>query len=887
MPGPLIATKFHVPQRRSQTVPRARLTDRLSSGARARLTLVTAPAGFGKTTVVTEWLSSLGDDQRVAWLSLDARDDEVTSFWSYVIAALDVVMPGVGDEALELLQSSPGSIEPVLATLVNDLHSRSAEVVLVLDDFHVIEDAAVQAGMAFLVEALPANVRLVIASRADPSLPLARMRARGELVELRAADLRFTAAEASAYLNEIMGLAVRDDDVLTLGDRTEGWIAALQLAALSMQGRDDAAAFIAGFAGDDRYVVDYLVEEVLERQPHEVRTFLLETSILSRLTGDLCDAVTGTIGSAATLQALERANLFLVPLDDHREWYRYHHLFAEMLGGRLVDERREHVNELHDRASDWYERHGYTTEAIGHAIEASAFDRAADLIVVAMPSMQQRRQETTLVRWFEMLPAELVRSRPGLSVGFAGTLLSAGRTDGVEALLRDAESANGGTSDEIQAVQGGIALYRAAQALTSGDFEAALKHARLAVRLAEHRGHIDRGSAAGLLGLILWARGDLADARASWAVALEELHRAGHVSDMIGGSIAVADIQLAQGLLTEARETYRHGLDAAGSSEPPLRGAADMHVGMCELLRERDDLDGARRHLAAAEGLGEYAGLPQNRHRRRMAAARLAQTAGDHAAAIALLDEAERLYTPDFFPDVRPIPAVRARAHLAAGRTTEALEWVRRSGVTIDDPLTYLREFEHVTLVRVLLAGPVATRHPADAGRLVERLLHDAERGGRRGSAIELLVLHSLVLQQTGRTVHAVEALARAVRLAEPEGYVRVFADEGEPVARMLAAVAKRAGNSAYVRRLHAAASTARRPGSASQGLIDPLSDRELDVLRLLGTELAGPEISRQLVISLNTLRTHTKSIYAKLGVTSRREAVARAAELGILRNER
>ncbi|MCU1418050.1 MAG: ATP-dependent transcriptional regulator, MalT-like, LuxR family [Schumannella sp.] len=886
MVGPLIATKFHVPQRRSATVPRARLTDRLAGGP-AKLTLVAAPAGFGKTTVVTEWLSSLGDDQRVAWLSLDARDDEVMSFWSYVIAALDVAVPGVGVEALELLQSTPSSIEAVLATLVNDLDSRSTAVVLVLDDFHVIQDTAVQVGMAFLVETLPANVRLVIVSRADPSLPLARLRARGELVEIRAADLRFTAAEASAYLNEIMGLAVHDEDVVTLGERTEGWIAALQLAALSMQGRDDAGAFIAGFAGDDRYVVDYLVEEVLERQPEAVRRFLLETSILSRLTGDLCDAVTGAGGGAATLQALDRANLFLVPLDDHREWYRYHHLFAEMLRGRLLDELSEDVGELHLRASDWFKRHDHTTEAIGHAIDAAAFDRAADMIILAMPAMQQRRQETTLVRWFEMLPAEIVRDRPALSIGFAGTLLSAGRTDGVEALLRDAESANGGTSEEIRAVQGGIALYRAAQALTSGDIESASEHARIAVELAEDRDHIDRGSATGLLALILWSRGDLADARASWAVSLEELHRAGHLSDMIGGSIAVADIQLAQGRLTEARETYRHALGVAGGSEPPLRGAADMHVGMSDLLRERDDLDGARRHLAAAEALGEYAGLPQNRHRRRMAAARLLQTAGDPAIAIPILDEAERLYTPDFFPDVHPIPALRARVQLTAGRKADTLDWVRRSGVTVDDQLSYLREFEHVTLVRVLLARPVDTRQLADASRLVERLLHGAEHGGRWGSVIELLVLQSITLHKTGRIEDAVDALARAVSLAKPEGYVRVFADEGEPVARLLAALAKRGDDSAYVRRLHAATTAARRPRSAAQGLVDPLSDRELDVLRLLGSELAGPEISRQLVISLNTLRTHTKNIYAKLGVTSRREAVRRATDLGIFRTER
>ena len=881
MAGPLIATKLHVPTRRPATVPRPRLTDRLS--AHARLILVAAPAGFGKTSILTEWLASLGDDARVAWVSLDERDNDEGLFWSYLVTALDRAVPGVGAAALDLLASNPPSIEGVVATLVNDLDSRGTAIVLVLDDFHVIENAAVHAGTAFLVESLPAHVRLVIASRADPPFPLARLRTRGELVELRGADLRFSPSEASAYLNGVMGLTVQDDDIATLGDRTEGWIAAIQLAALSMQGREDAAAFIAGFAGDDRYVVDYLVEEVLHRQPDAVRRFLLETSILSRLTGDLCDAVTGTSGGGGTLEALDRANLFLVPLDDHREWYRYHHLFAEMLRARLLDEVPERIDELHLRASDWFERHGEMTEAIGHAIDAGAFDRAAEMIAVAMPGMQQQRQELTLVDWFEMLPAETVRAHPGLSLGFAGVLLSSGRTDGVDVLLRDAEAATGGTSDGIRAIRAGVALYRAAQALTRVDLETAAAQAGVAVGLSRDGSDIDRGSSAGLLGLILWARGDLADARESWSVSLDSLYRAGHRSDMLGGSIAMADIQLAQGRLTDAKETYRRALEVAAEADPALRGAADMHVGMSDLLRERGDLEGAHRHLADAEALGEYAGLPQNRHRRRIAAARLLQTAGDPASAISVLDEAERLYTADFFPDVHPIPARRARTQLAAGRKADALEWARRSGLSVDDELSYLREFEHITLARVRLADPADPSSIADANRLLERLLHAAEQGERGGSVLELLVLRSLALHKIGRAEEALDALQRTVALAEPEGYVRLFADEGGPMARLLAALAKRDGETAYLRRLRTAASGVRQPRPAAPRLIDALSDRELDVLRLLASELAGPEIARHLTVSLNTLRTHTKNIYAKLGVTSRREAVGRATELGLL----
>jgi LuxR family transcriptional regulator, maltose regulon positive regulatory protein len=388
MAGPLLETKLHVPRRRRGLVPRPRLIERLSRASESKLTLVSAPAGFGKTTLLAEWLAA-APERSVAWLSLDQRDNDPLLFWTYVVAALETAAPGVGAGALALLQSPQPPIDAVLATLLNDLSASSDDAVLVLDDYHVIDARDVHDGIAFLLEHLPPQLHLVIASRADPALPLARLRARGQLVEIRAADLRFTPEEAAAYLNDVMGLALTAGDVAALEERTEGWIAALQLAALSLQGRDDVTGFIADFAGDDRYIVDYLADEVLQRQPEHLQHFLLQTSILSRLNGSLCDAVTGQDNGKATLEALDRANLFLVPLDNRRGWYRYHHLFADVLRSRLLDEQPDRVRELHARASDWFEQHGERSEAIGQALAGKDFERAADLVELAIPAMRR------------------------------------------------------------------------------------------------------------------------------------------------------------------------------------------------------------------------------------------------------------------------------------------------------------------------------------------------------------------------------------------------------------------------------------------------------------------------------------------------------------------
>ncbi|WP_245691985.1 LuxR C-terminal-related transcriptional regulator [Geodermatophilus telluris] len=876
-------------------VARPRLSERLDRGGDAALTLVSAPAGFGKTTLLTEWLAT-ADRRSTAWLSLDDRDNDPNTFWTYLIAALQTAVPGVGAGAFALLREPHASLDEVLATLVNELDAVPDDLVLVLDDYHAIATPEIHERMAFLVEHLPPHVHLVIATRADPALPVARWRARGELVEIRADELRFTPEEAAAYLNEAMGLALTAEHIAALEARTEGWIAALQLAALSMQGRDDPAGFIAGFAGDARYIVDYLVEEVLQRQPDDVRHFLLRTSILNRLTGPLCDAVVGRDGGRPMLEGLERANLFLVPLDDRRTWYRYHHLFADVLQAHLLDEQPGTVPDLHRRAAEWFERSGERAEAIEHALAAADLDRAADLLERVIPDMNRHRGEATLRRWLESLPDEVLRARPLLSAGYVGALMSTGEVRGAEARLEEVErwlagppgGADGGVVDEARRrLPGQIAMFRSAQALVSGDVDASMRHARRALDLAAPGDLATRGGPEALIGLAFWTTGDLDEGYRWYAQGMASLDEAGYATDVVGGAVTLAEIRIAQGRLRDAMSIYRRGLRRAEQTVPALKGAADMHVGMSELFRERDDLEAARGHLVRSQELGPSSDLPKNAYRRRLAMARLCEVEGDLDGAFELLDEAERCFNNDYSPDVRPIPALRARMEAAHGRLGDALDWVGERGLSADDDLSYVREYEHVTLARVLLA-----RHAVEDGAgaslraatgLLDRLLSAAEAGRRAGSVIEILVLQALAAQACGDMPAALAALRRALSLAEAEDYVRTFADEGAPMTALLRSAGASGSISGYVRRLIIACGV-HDDEPVAQRLVEPLSARELDVLRLLATDLDGPRIASELFVSLNTVRTHTKNIYAKLGVTNRRAAVRRGQELDLVR---
>lgn len=818
---PLLETKLQPPRRRAGLVARARLRQRFARSGLPPLTLVSAPAGFGKTTLLTEWLATVGTPR--AWVSLDARDRDPAVFWAYVLAAVRRAVPDVGDAASELLRG-PGDLDQVVAALLNDLAGIDEELLLVLDDYHVIESIEVHESMRFLVENLPHNVHLVVASRADPPWPLAGLRARGDLLEVRVADLRFTNDEAAEYLNDGAGLGLDAEDIDVLGGRTEGWIAALQLAALSLEGRDDPSAFIAGFAGDDRYVVDYLIDEVLDRQPADIRQFLLDTSILARLSGPLCSAVTERADAKAILETVERSNLFLVALDDRRQWYRYHHLFGDVLRARLTDEQPDRVATVHRRASGWLAANGDVPEAVRHAVAGEDFERAAELVEIGLPGLRMSRQDATQRVWLESLPREVIANRPMLLHGLVGAHLVIGDMQGVESLLDEIDHLLEHPPEtalvvhdhqEFRRLPARNAMHRAGLALLRGDVAATIEHGERAAELTEPDDHMGRGAAAALVGLARWATGDLHAAHRQYEAALAAFVDAEMWADILGVSLGLADMQFALGRL-EAAATSLHAALGIAAEHGPLRGTADMHVGLAEIHLERNELDAAAERLATSHELGESMGLGQHPYRWRVVDARLKSSAGDHVAALDLLRQAAEVENTDFSPKVRPVAATAARIMLTSGDLTGALQWAEAAGLDADDEVTYLREYEHLTFAAVLLA----TGRIGAAIGLLERLLSSAEEGDRTGSAAE----------------------ARA---------------------------------------LLTSARTGERPASQST-LVDPLTAKELDVLRLLRSDLTGPEIAAQLFVSINTVRTHTKNIFTKLGVTNRRSAVRRADELGL-----
>jgi LuxR family transcriptional regulator, maltose regulon positive regulatory protein len=907
----LVATKFHVPP--AGLVPRPRLLARLAQGLGRGLTVVCTPAGFGKTTLLGDWARR--SRRPVAWLSLDGGDNDPARFWRYVAAALERVRPGSGAPVAALLGGAePPPLEAVATAVINQLTVPPGEdeIMLILDDYHLVETPRVHDSVRFMLERLPPGLRLVLASRADPPLPLARLRARGQLAELRERDLRFTIDETAAFLREASGLELPAASVVALQERTEGWAAGVQLAALSLRGHADPAGFVASFAGSHRYVLDYLTEEVLARQPEHLVWFLLETSVLARLSGPLCDAVTGRADSQALLEALERANLFLVPLDEVRGWWRYHHLFADLLQTRLERERPERVAALHRAAAAWHEQHGSADEAVRHALAADEVAWAARLVEQHVEALLRRSEGATLGRWLAALPAESVRARARLCLAQAVTAVVGGRLEAVEPLLVAAERAFAASGEEphqlsvgisglgrvLANVPAAIAFLRAELARFRGDPDGAVAFDQQAL---EHLGEGDwllGSQVAWNLAVADWLLGRLAQAEPALAevVAARRAAGEGYLAMRVGYDLG--QVQRAQGRLGAALATYQQGLEA-GEAGPELPHTGMAHVGVAEVLYERDELPAAHEHATRGVALCRHLAFTQPLATGLGMLARIRQAHGDPAGALEAIGQAQRIdLSPQVVALFNPVPGWRARLLLARGEVAEAARWAEERGLRPDDQPSYPREGEYLVLARVLLAR----QQPDQALTLLEWLYAQAAAQGRTGSVIEVRALQALALDAMGDQTGALAALAEALAPAGAEGYVRVFVDEGAPMAHLLGrlATAQRTGRVVlpasvpphYLDRLARAfqrggrrpAPPATRGTAGVEGLVEPLSDRELQVLGLLAAGRSNQQIAEELVVALGTVKKHVGHILDKLGAANRTQAVARARALELLR---
>ena len=889
MATPLLKTKLYIPPVRPERVSRPRLTEQLNAGVGRKLTLVSAPAGFGKTTLLSEWVA--GSEWPVAWLSLDDSDNDPRRFWSYVIAALQTVQAHWGAAALGALQSpQPPPIEALLTGLINEIAEVADPFVLVIDDFYAMTGHKVRNGIVFLLDNLPPQMHVVLSGRVDPPLPLARLRGQGQLAELRAADLRFTPGEAAAFLNDVMGLGLSADDIAALDGRTEGWIAGLQMAALSIRGRQNVAGFIKAFSGSHRFILDYLVEEVLDRQSSEVQEFLLETSVLETLTGSLCDAVTGRDDCWTTLSRLSRANLFLVPLDDERRWYRYHHLFADLLRSRLEQMRPHHVPALHRRAGEWYEQNGLIVEAVRHALAAGDIERAARLVEGNGLTMMGHGELTTVMRWLDALPDEMVRSRPWLSIARAWALLYVGQLDAVEPLLQDVENASRDLGPgRITHVKGHIAAIRAEVAYVRGEMSRTAALSSEALECLPVDDSMARGFAAAHLAYALYWSGDLAAADKALENAYAIAHATGdsHIAVMVLCDLAT--VQIDRGQLGRVVDTLTRALRLAdqyvgrGGQRPPSIGHAYTY--MARVLFEWNDLSGALRYAQEGNELCRLWRQPETLTSSYYSLAKVLQAIGDAQGALDAVQKASRL-AADLSPWLAArVSAREALVRLAGGDLRAADRWRQACGLSAGDRPGFQQRFLYRTLARVLIAQgreQSNVRLLDQAVGLLSRLLEASKAAGATGYVIEVLVLQAMALQAQGKMAQSLTALEHALSLAGPEGYVRTFIDEGTQMNELLRRAAVRGIAPQYVSRLLLAQrEIPSHPHTAT--LIEPLSERELEVLRLLNTRLPHTEIAAELFISINTVRSHIKNIYSKLNVHNRMAAVQRADELGLL----
>jgi LuxR family maltose regulon positive regulatory protein len=884
----ILATKLYIPPPRPKVVPRPRLIERLNEGLHRKLTLISAPVGYGKTTMLSEWIPQ--SERCVAWVSLDDGDNDPVRFWAYFIAALQMLDAEIGRNALALMRTPRlPSFEAILTTLLNEIAAFPEDFALVLDDYHVMDAKPVDAstsvddGLTFLLEHLPPHMHLVVTTREDPNLPLARLRARDQLTEIRAADLRFTPGEAAVFLNQVMGLNLSAEDVTSLETRTEGWIAGLQLAALSMWGREDVPGFIRAFAGDNQYIVDYMVAEVLQRQSERVRSFLLQTSILDWLSGPLCDAVTGQEEGKALLETLERGNLFVSPQDDKRHWFRYHHLFADVLRAHLMEEQPDRVPTLHRRASEWYEHNGLEIEAFQHAAAANDVERAEHLIEGEGMPLQFRGAGAPVLKWLESLPKTALDARPSLWVTYASTLLFGGQHTAVEQKLQAAEAALAAAAlqgtepdDRTKDLVGRIASMRATLAVIQHDVETIITQSRRALEYLHPDNLPVRTATTWTLGYAYQLQGDRSAASRAYTEVISIGNSFGDSIYTIAATINLGQLQEADNQLALATRTYRRVLQLTGDPPDPI--ACEAFLGLARITYQWNDLDTAQQYGQQCLQLTRQMDSVDTFASCGVFLARLKLAQRDAVGAAAILAEAEAFVRQHNF--MHRMPAVAAAQVLVLLRQEPLLQ---QGNLTAAAALAETHELP-TSQARVYLAQG----DPSTALAVLEPLRRQVEAKGWEDERLKVMILqaialHAVALRANGEKDKAVQLLGDALTLAEPGGFIRIFVDEGPPMAALLQEAAKYGTAPNYVSQLRAAFGKAEGRTPVTQLLIEPLSERELEVLRLLRTELNGPEIASQLMVSLSTMRTHTQNIYNKLGVNNRRAAVRRAEELDLL----
>ncbi len=872
-------------------VIRSRLIDRLNAGLHGKLTLVSAPAGFGKTTLVGEWIA--GSGRAAAWLSLDERENDPARFLAYLVAALRTVAAALGKGVLSALQSPrQPPAESMMTALLNEMAAIPEAFTLVLDDYHAINAEPVDKALAFLIEHLPSHMHLIIATREDPNLPLARLRARGQLTELRAADLRFTPSEAAGFLNQVMGLNLSAEDTAALESRTEGWIAGLQMAAISMQGHHDASGFVKSFTGSHHFVLDYLLEEVLERQPKSVQDFLLCTSILESLCGPLCDAVLHVdpgrhgVPSASgqeTLEYLERVNLFIVPLDNERRWYRYHHLFADLLTQRVgqraagsSDGEKVDAAVLHGRASRWYEDNGMEIEAFTHAAAANDVERAARLVEGKGVPLQFRGASALVLRWLASLPKETLDARPSLWVMYASALSITSRLDGVEEKLQAAEAAleDAEPDDGVRNLIGHIAAIRAMMAAIAYQVESTITLSRRALEYLHPNNHAVRAATTWKLGWAYYLQGDRAAAARAYAEAMSTSRASGNVIVGIMAALGLATVQENENQLHQAAETYRNTLGMAG--DPPHPIVYEAHLGLARICYEWNDLYSSERHLQESILLAPQLAGFDRPLAIKVLLSRLKLAQGDAVGAAAVLAEAEQDARRGDFANLLPeIAAAQVRTLLHLGNLEEAARLAQSRKL----PLCQ---------ARVHLAGG----DPSAALAVLAAYRRQMEKKGLQDELFKAMVLQAIAHQAHGDKDAAVQLLTDSLVSAQPGGFIRTYIDEGDPMERLLAEVSARGTAPEYVGALTAAFAAEERrkkeqsappPAPPARFMVDPLSQRESEVLNLIAQGLSNNEIGDRLFLALSTVKGHCRIIFDKLQVRRRTEAVARAREMGLL----